>query len=447
MNCDNLHVDNNTIFKEIMQLMPSEKAYEINKTENSDLKNIFKTFNGGERVKNCPFSVPKSFAEFAPKTQSKKRNRYKPYFYYTQLCKEMIKGKIENKTLQEACKKFINRKTVLFMLKDNQIKAFEGNAKGTKNYADKVRDRIKNHAEKAKILKPATYFLTLTQKVNPGKTNIYNQNIYFGTNLKKLLDKLVRKYGVMYEQVSEATLNGYRHSHIVLHFEKYFEKEILRKNGNAYTVCSGELKKFIKNHWALGMSKLERSSKRSPIYYLLKYVSKTSYSDFNKLSNSAYELSKEDRKNLLTMFNSICTETRQFTLSTFSKNEEEKIEKIKEKEENKEKSAVAESNGGQNGVAGLDWSSINFTLPCKKDIRIMLFKDYKKNYGGKIEDFDTFDKEKKLKIWRNAIPVGCRGCIISHIANKLKNGSDNWIDLEFYKGKNKIEYLFEHYFK
>lgn len=439
-------LSNDTIFKEIMQMLPSEKAYEINKNKDINLKYVFKTIANGERVKNCPFDVPKSFAEFAPKTQAPRTSRYNPLFTYHELAKEMFKGTVTNKTLQKSCQRFINKKTVLFMLKDNKIRAFEGRAKGTKYYADETRDKIKTHAEKAKLLKPCTYFLTLTQKVTPGKTNIVKQYSYFGDNLKVLLDKMVRKYGVMYEQVSEATSNGYRHSHIVLHFDKYFKKEILRKNGNAYTVCNGELKSFIKKHWSLGMSKLERSSKRSPIYYLLKYVSKNAYSDFNKLANENYELSKEDRKNLLTMFGSICSQTRQFSLSQFSKVEEEKIEKIKETKENKENRTAVENGRAENAAGGLDWSSINFTLPCKKDIRIMLFSKYKERVGTDVKDFDKLNKEQQLKIWKDATPIGCQGCIISHIANKLANGFDGWVDVEYKKGKNRIETLFEYYF-
>lgn len=63
-------------------------------------------------------------------------------------------------------------------------------------------------------------FLTLTQRVEVGKQDIVKQWRSFGENVKLLCDLLQRKYSIEYERVAEATNNGYRHEHIVLHFDK-----------------------------------------------------------------------------------------------------------------------------------------------------------------------------------------------------------------------------------
>lgn len=404
----------------------SEAIFEPAGEDFGDLSFILKDPTGWGRTEGCPLHVPLFYNENQSYKKPEKKKNKDPELKYKALSEILHAGRTNNEGILSAVNQFMKTKSVLMYKKDGAIIAFEGNAKGTKRYAQKQMYRVAQHARVASKLKPYTMFLTLTQKVEVGKQDIVKQWQSFGEHVKLLCDLLQRKYSIEYERVAESTNNGYRHEHIVLHFDQEPCKMFTRKFKNSEEVFGGELRAFIKSHWTLGMSKLEISSKRSPIGYLLKYIGKCAYSDFSKILKQEAPLSKEQRKQLLTIFCSIIAKVRQCNMSEISK------DLLEEEEEEKSvaRSGLKNSNSSVASVAseasGLDTLSINFKLPCQNLLRFFNYNKFKDETKGEIEDFDALPQSIKEKTYKKGKCNGCSGCIITHILNELQNHNDEW---------------------
>lgn len=423
----------NELLTTVKNFAMTDAIFEPSSEEYEHLPLLLKDPTGWGRTEGCPLAIPLFYNE---NQNYKKPNRGKnkdPEQKYEFLSEQLHNGKTYDWAILTAVKRFIKTQSVLLYKKDNAIVAFEGNAKGTKRYAQKQMYRVAQHARIAKKTKPYTMFLTLTQRVEVGKQDIVKQWQSFGENVKLLCDLLQRKYSIEYERVAEATNNGYRHEHIVLHFDKEPCKMFTRKFKNSELVFGGELRSFIKNHWTLGTSKLEISSKRSPIGYLLKYIGKCAYTDFSEIAKQETPLTKEQRKQLLTIFCSIIAKVRQCNLSEIPG----ELFEEEEEEDNPQQNALKNSNNAvaqhAPGGRGLDTLSINFKMPCQNLLRFLNYTKFKEETGGEIADFDALEQENKEKIYKRGKCNGCSGCIITHILNEIQNGNDDW----FYKTKER----------
>lgn len=364
---------------------------------------------------NCPLHIPKFYNENPDIKERTRSKNHDPEKIYEWLADRLRAGKTDNWAILLAIKAFLKRQLILFKKEGNVITAFEGNAKGSKRYAQKQMARVHEHATLATKIKPYTMFLTLTQRVEVGKQDIIFQWQSFNACVETFLDNLQKKYKVEYERVAEATNNGYRHEHIVLHFKKEPCKLITRKHKNSEEVVGGEIRAFIKRNWHLGTSKLEISKKRSPVNYLLKYIGKCAYTDLGAIVKQEKELSKEQRKQLLTIFCSIIAKCRQCNLSQLP---EDALASSAECAMSAQTSACV--------AGGLDTPSINSDLPCASIIRFMNYKAFQTVSGGELKDFDTFTQAKKEDLYQNGGCFGCTGCIMTHLLNEIKTHNDPW---------------------
>lgn len=402
------------LFSQLLEISRNLFPFGYNpKDENEPIKLKYPTGEGF--TPNCPLHIPKFYNE---NPNIKKRTRGKnhdPEKIYEYLADRLRTGKTDNWAILQAIKTFLKRQLVLFKKENNVITAFEGNAKGSKRYAQKQMARVHEHATIATKLKPYTMFLTLTQRVEVGKQDIVFQWQSFNSSVETFLDNFQKKYNVEYERVAEATNNGYRHEHIVLHFTKKPCKLITRKHKNSEEVVGGEIRAFIKRTWHLGTSKLEISKKRSPINYLLKYIGKCAYTDLSAILKQEKELSKEQRKQLLTIFCSIIAKCRQCNLSQLPEDAQAS---------SAECAMSAQTNA--HAVGGLDTPSINSDLPCASIIRFMNYKAFQTVSGGELKDFDALTQAKKEDLYQQGGCFGCTGCIMTHLLNEIKTHNDPW---------------------
>lgn len=453
-------IDFKPIHSFISRLAKNVGIFEENFDDGETNAPLLKDPTGAGFVENCPFRVPKAYAE-NPEAQPRERKHQNvdPEEKYKAYASEMHNGKITDNCIKSAVRIWKNSQTVLMTRSEKGIVAFEGNAKGSKKYAQDQRTRIRLHAEEAHLFKPAFYFLTLTQRVQPGKDDILVQYNLFKESTSKFLDLLVKTFSCSYEIVFESTANGYCHAHLVAHFENYFNGDIGRKHKHSTEIVGGFFRNWIKSHWSLGMSKLETSKVRSPIFYLLKYISKSSYANFTELAKEERPLNKEERKMLLTIFNSIVARKRFWQGSQFTKEQDARflshLEKLQKEEEEKAKQSASENvskcyrkydvsfiseritakavrktavggSAHHREAVGLDWASINFEMPCYTALKALNYVKFKSRSFGEIEDFSENSVEMQKIVYDSGVPLKCAGCVLSHIANEMKFGNDEW---------------------
>lgn len=395
--------------------------------------------------KSCPLHMPKAYME-NPEFKKKPRSKsVDPEKKYKALADQAHRGHITDKCLKVSLKILRDSLSVFIKGKGGEYSAFESNANGTRRKSNQDRDKIALHARRCNVLHPHTLFLTLTQRVNPGKDDIISQYKFFGEQSSKFLMFLVKEWHCTYEVVSESTKNGYRHAHIVLHFAKMPDVAKIVKRKHSADVYGGKLREWIKLHWSLGTSKLEISKDRSPVTYLLKYVTKFAYSDMTKLVSEEKELNADERKGILTLILPILSRTRRFNLSQLSKSEIEEADRLLAQNGANKctklkisklvfKSAKPDKISLLRPRRSLDSLCINSEPPCHSFIRIMGYKKFKKTSFGEIEEFKDLPEEFKAKIFNRAIPVGCRGCVYTHILNELKTGNDPWFHKDKFGG-------------
>lgn len=375
---------------------------------------------------DCPAYLPNAYTENPTRQKKVKKPRQKPEERYPLLYQEALAGHITNNTLKISMGILHDQTHVLIKNENGVITAFEENRKGTSRYAVEKRIRIAEHAKRAHKIYHRSYFLTLTDKVDLSGENLFQQWINFKNNVSDFLKYFCRNWDCAYEVVFESTYFGACHAHIVIHVHSFEKDDILIKKGDEIKVVNSEMRRWIVSHWKLGMSDLQRSGKRSPIKYLLKYITKTSYDQMALLSKKDARIGKEQRKSMLTLLMPILVGMRQFQLSQLP--EEEKEESEQEQTSNQSISANLEKAGEarQYAVGGLDMLSFNLPCPKYSTLRAVATKKYEEFSKSKVKDFDKLKQEIKEQLYEMGIPMGCGGCVITHIQNELKTHKDNW---------------------
>lgn len=424
---------NNNITKELKSSVSNilynfVKAKEILDTYTDDDGTFYKLKTPLETPykKNCPFHVPQAYVDNYNEKRKTKTQNIDPERLYTNFAIQAHNGKITDNCLKQVVRLWKQRQGVIITKKDGAIIAFESNAKGSKRYANQLRNKIAEHAKRANILKKSTYFLTLTERVKPGETDCKRQYKKFVKETENFLNYLCRTFNCYYEKVIESTKNGYAHAHIVIHIDEYFKDDIKRKHGRSYEIVGGSFREWIKNHWSLGVSKLETSQARNPIFYLLKYITKFSYSNFSEITKEKHKLTDNERKGILTIFLSILAQVRQITTSQFDESEIDRADKLLSLKEESEKTMNVSENKIADKVGGLDCACINSTLPCQKFARLLNYQRFKEKINDEVENFDKQEQKIKEKLYEMAVPLGCQGCIITHILNEIKTHKDEW---------------------
>lgn len=416
----------NSVSKLLVDKMLDKGILEIATDENDNNYYRLKDPSGEGYVENCPLHVPVAYAE-APKSGESKRSKNKnPEEKYSVLAECMHKGFVANKVLQLSLGILRDSLGVGFWKENQVITVFELNQNGSRRKAWADANKIKLHAERAAKLYPYTMFLTLTQRVEPGKTDIIGQYKDFGKEQSKFLDKLQKQYHCQYEAVSEATAKGYRHAHIVLHFKKLPDVAKVVKGKSGIAVYGGKFREWIKSAWTLGTSKLELAGNRNPITYLTKYITKFAYSDMSKLADTEHELTKEERKNIQTLLFPILSRTRRYNLSQLDDEEVSKTDKIILTSRKLKPVEKPLHMGIARPARSLDNHSINFELPCSSFFRISSYSRFKSASKCEIEDFDKLTQKVKEQLYDSATPVKCKSCILTHWLNEMRYGNDEW---------------------
>lgn len=439
----------NLIFARFQKSLVKRNIAEVFTDDNDNNFLRLKDPTGQGYDEKCPFHIPLAFKENPhkkPKKRSKNKDVSKKYedLY---ICVEG--GKVPEKILKEALLILLNGLPVMIKKENGKVTAFEANANGTKRKAIQDQIKIQEHARRAKILAPYTYFLTLTERVRPGEQNIIEQYKHFGNEQSKFLQKMVKRYGCYYEVVSEATYNGYRHAHIVIHTKTPMKIEKVVKAKNSATVYGGEFREWIKKNWILGTSKLEISDKRSPINYLLKYITKFAYSDMRKQATKKEKLTKDEKKAMQTLLFPILSGTRRYNLSQFTIEEIEATTEAVTFQRNIASKKIHFTLATQtapkcvitaptSNASSLDIPSINSEIPCLGKVRVLAYKKFIERSNCEIEDFDKLEQVIKESIWDSATSLGCEGCALSHLIHEKLFHNDPW----FHKDEIKpVEYL------
>lgn len=438
----------NLLFDRFQKSLVNRNIAEVFTDDNDNNFWRLKDPTGQGYDEKCPFHIPLAYKE-NPNKKSKKRSKNKDVSKkYGDLYICLKGGQVPEKILKEALLMLLNGLPVMIKNENGKITAFEANANGTKRKAIQDQIKIQEHARRAKLLAPNTYFLTLTERVKPGEQDIIEQYKNFGAEQSKFLQKMVKRYSCYYEVVSEATYNGYRHAHVVIHTKKPMKLEKVVKTKNSATVYGGEFRDWIKKNWTLGVSKLEISEKRSPINYLLKYITKFAYSDMRKQASKKEKLTKDEKKAMQTLLFPILSKTRRYNLSQFTVEEIEATTETVTFQRNIASKKLHFSLTTQtapkcvitaptSSAPSLDIPSINSEIPCLGKVRVLAYKKFIERSNCEVEDFDKLEQEIKKSIWDSATSLGCEGCALSHLIHEKLFHNDPW----FHKDEVKpVEY-------
>lgn len=414
----------------------------------------------------CPLDMP----EFLAFKDYRRHGRRKEHHgqLYPKFKKAMEAGEISDVTLWTTLNEWIDRTPILFRNTPQGIKTFEGYAKSTRRYNIKHQSRIIDHAKLLHAMGLKPYFLTTTCNPAIFKNNMFNAWYGFAKNTNEMLQAVARKFNAEYECVLESTKKGYPHAHIVLWVPQFCEDDVSRTNQGKTYILDGKLKKFLKKYEAkTGFHELRRGTDKNAVYYLVKYISKEGSADYKKILGGGVELSDSDRKSALTALCPVVAHVRQFRLSRLSKVREllERVEGQKDSEGNLngvsiEKNVIynewLQKNGPAAGgdgacaeeeirhftsyeeaLAYLNQSCINSTLPCSRQIAVLLqgTLDRAKREGGWGKDWQT--PERLEALFENGGCHGCSGCAVSHLIHRILAGHDSVCDT------GKVRPLFE----
>lgn len=291
-------------------------SFEIKKLDNGAVDYQILKPLGDKITRNCPFSVPYSFAENPKLKEKRERKRLPPEQKYKELYASAEVGDIQNTTLRRTLSLWVKKQGNVCIKNQNGYKFFESNAKGTSRYNKRNYWKIHDFCKEEDSLGKKAYFCTFTCTYVAKADNIIKKWQDFSDQLNNTLKIVSAKFGVEYVCVKEAFLTGFPHAHCIFYvkdFVKSDRQKYLRTK--RYSVVSaGALKETLNKFFTIGYTELVRNTKKGTSNYLSKYISKNETTGLKKLMNKK-NWTATDRKQILTTFMPILANVRQFQKS------------------------------------------------------------------------------------------------------------------------------------
>lgn len=251
-------------------------------------------------INHCMFNIPADAAGVAPQKQKKKRDPKKKF--------EKILKKIDSfKSLSDEdiiTLAKIQAQSIIYISKlryDNTRFTFQGRTKGGAVYNYNLQQKAINDVKELAEKYPYMYFLTLT--ISP-KLVLWSRTKgfeVFHEDLKKILKKIKRKYGIQWARVTEVTNKGWPHEHVIL----FSEEPLIDTRNTKDTrkrITQGKLYSFIRKSWNLGRIDLRIAENENIAGYMAKYMSKANFCEFNEKDIKGKKLTKEQRKAYMTTY-------------------------------------------------------------------------------------------------------------------------------------------------
>lgn len=303
--------------KRLFYLRNREKdSFKIKKLDNGVVDYQILKPLGDKITRNCPFSVPYSFAENPRLKEKRERKRLPPEQKYKELYTAAESGDIQNPTLRRTLSLWVKKQGNVCIKNQNSYKFFESNAKGTSRYNKRNYWKIHDFCKEEDSLGKKAYFCTFTCTYAAKADNIVKKWQDFSDQLNNTLKIVSAKFGVEYVCVKEAFLTGFPHAHCIFYvkdFVKSDRQKYLRTK--RYSVVSaGALKETLNKFFTIGYTELVRNTKKGTSNYLSKYISKNETTGLKKLMNKK-NWTAADRKQVLTTFMPILANVRQFQKS------------------------------------------------------------------------------------------------------------------------------------
>ena len=446
--------------KRLFYLRNREKdSFEIKKLNNGAVDYQILKPLGDKITRNCPFSVPYSFAENPRLKEKRERKRLPPEQKYKELYASAEKGDIQNATLRRTLSLWVKKQGNVCIKNQNGYKFFESNAKGTSRYNKRNYWKIHDFCKEEDSLGKKAYFCTFTCTYTAKADNIVKKWQDFSDQLNNTLKIVSAKFGVEYVCVKEAFLSGFPHAHCI-----FYVKDFIKSDRQKYlrtkrysVVSAGALKETLNKFFTIGYTELVRNTKKGTSNYLSKYISKNETTGLKKLMNKK-NWTAADRKQVLTTFMPILANVRQF----------QKSEMITALNGAEYKVGGSISKNGADSVSGVDvvekslhLSNEDF-LKCgrnsdylitlcnnlpkciQNEVRTISNRTLWKFTSEQITAVNNESDEYKALIFKKSCPLTCSKCVYSKFlaqllaesADPYRSAEKNLVDLCLENGDN-----------
>ena len=251
-------------------------------------------------INHCLFNIPADAAGVAPQKQ-KKRSDPKKKFEKILKRIDSLKSPSDEDIIALAK---IQAQSIIYISRlryDNTRFTFQGRTKGGAVYNYNLQQKAINDVKELAEKYPYMYFLTLT--ISP-KLVLWSRTKgfeIFHEDLKKILKKIKRKYGIQWARVTEVTNKGWPHEHVII----FSEEPLIDTRNTKDTrkrITQGKLYSFIRKSWNLGRIDLRIAENENIAGYMAKYMSKANFCEFNEKDVKGKKLTKEQRKAYMTTY-------------------------------------------------------------------------------------------------------------------------------------------------
>lgn len=362
----------------------------------------------------CFANVPNRFKEFNINPTSKPHNIPMIDPHYKKIAEAMRSGFISDNVLIDAFnQKMLDRPLLFAQLGNNEGFLFRGDVKGTVEYNKRLSNKLITDAAALSLGMNGLYFLTITYDIHGLGFDIYEAWKRFRKHCNKICRALKRKFGFNYIMVLESTLRAYPHAHIILASPTWIENTHSEMKP-LDEIKEGKLHKFIAKRVESPIFSLEIAGKDHVEYYLCKYISKSAHSYELNIKEGQTRLSKEQRKELLTLLMPFMAQVRQVARSKYKKPTKPEEEFSITQEERQTLEAALETGiWTQETSALLITLLYKLTLNCRSNAWI-----YPKNHSqtplpSNNIYFDNIKSPYIINLARNLLPIGCHGCDIT----------------------------------
>lgn len=248
---------------------------------------------------NCAFNVPICYTENKqPKKDTEKKDYEKIYPAFFKCARA---GRIPDKLLQGVCSDLIQQIPYIFIHNDKySIQTIEGRDVFATKYNRQLEKTLKHTCDFFDKNYKYSAFITLTYDVGKYGKDIIEAWKGWAEKVKTFLEAMRHKYKVSYVGMNEATKNGYPHIHLLFYSNEAFgdDWEKLPCNKKIYL---SKLREFVLVRSISRIFAIKKPFSTGTKNYLAKYVSKSTTGGLEDIADPSKELSKENRKMLLTI--------------------------------------------------------------------------------------------------------------------------------------------------
>lgn len=387
----------------------------------------------GQRVSDCPFSVPPCFRLPHIQITRARGPRKHPSKKYPVLYEQAVTGSVSDWALVAAyTKRMSERPLIYYHSPSNEVSIFYGKVKGSDEYSKYITERINNCSAALVSNYKFFYFLTLTYDYKTYDADIVKAWQTFNRQLSKTFKALRKKYKMGYVCVLEATKRGYPHAHIILGVHSPIDKWHA-KVGDGRSIRNGRLYNFIHAHVASPVFKLQKAGGKGLVKYLGKYVSKGLSLMLPPPGGDISDISAPCRKALLSLFMPILAGVRQYRFSIRGK---KAVNCDCEDFDDEDLAAISDciqiGMASPEGDAALIRLMNNLPLPCLSHVWLILSSKRKEDLSEHVGYYSKPPWQIFKQFQENGYPLGCPGCALSVFIYNLQCPDDVFIQYPSY---------------